>query len=92
MRMNRGVLGMALGAVMNTGLQASTFYRNWKTFRAYTLGPHEFIRQFSWLMLVITAGFFGLIGVLLQARAEEREEVREIEATLREKARGKGKA
>jgi hypothetical protein len=81
---------MALGGLLNTSLQATTYYNQWKTFRQHDLSFHEFLRQFSWLMLAMTLIFFWLVGSLFQARAEERTENLEIEATLRSRPSGRG--
>lgn len=82
-KLNRAYAGMALGVLINTVVQLSSFFDGAQTFHQYDTTFPEFIRQFSWLMLLVTAGFFGLIGHLYQRRVDEREEAVEIAETLK---------
>jgi hypothetical protein len=87
-KLNRAYLFMLLGALINATMQLSSFVDKGEIFRQFDITFSEFLRQFSWLMMLVTAGFFGLIGHLYQRKVDEREEALEIEMTM--KARHSG--
>ena len=82
LKLNWAYLAMVLGALLNITVQLSSFVDKGELLRRFDITFSEFIRQFSWLMLLATSGFFGLIGHLYQLRVDDRETAKEIEATL----------
>jgi hypothetical protein len=77
-RWHWGLGAAVLSAMVNATVQLSVFYDRWQTFRQYDLSFHEFIRQFTWLGMVVTACFCGLVGALYQQRLDQKAELKEM--------------